>query len=70
MRERIIERGKTSGRVDDNEEVILKRFNTYKNHTWPVIENYGKEGGDVFEVNSYPCLTPPHTPAVKLTFVD
>lgn len=51
MRERIIERGKTSGRVDDNEEVILKRFNTYKTSTWPVIENYGKEGGSVFKVN-------------------
>ena len=29
MRERLLERGKTSGREDDNEESIKKRFSTY-----------------------------------------
>lgn len=50
MRERILKRGETSGRVDDKEEVIVKRFNTYKNETYPVIEKYGQDGGNVYEV--------------------
>jgi len=39
---RILERAKTSGRVDDNEESIRKRFNTYYQETMPVIEYYDK----------------------------
>ena len=40
MVERLLERGKTSGRVDDNEETIRKRFNTFQQSTLPVIEHY------------------------------
>ena len=29
MVRRLVERGKTSGPVDDNEEIIMKRLNTY-----------------------------------------
>jgi len=50
---RLLERGKTSGREDDNEESIKKRFNTYKETTMPVIEHYQKEG-KVAEVDSSP----------------
>lgn len=50
MKDRILKRGETSGRVDDKEEVIIKRFNTYKNETYPVIVQFGKDGGNVFEV--------------------
>jgi len=39
---RIMERAKTSGRVDDNEESIRKRFNTYNNETMPVVKYYEK----------------------------
>lgn len=28
MKERLLERGKSSGRSDDNEETIMKRFRT------------------------------------------
>lgn len=38
MLNRLLERGKTSGREDDNVESIKKRFRTYKNDTMPVIE--------------------------------
>jgi len=38
MLNRLLERGKTSGREDDNAESIKKRFRTYKNDTMPVIE--------------------------------
>ncbi|KAJ6611764.1 UMP-CMP kinase [Mycena sp. CBHHK59/15] len=40
MLARLLERGKTSGREDDNVESIKKRFNTYKEQTMPVIEYY------------------------------
>lgn len=41
---RLLERGKTSGRSDDNLETIQKRLNTYKEQTMPVISFYQKEG--------------------------
>ena len=50
MRQRLLKRGETSGRVDDNEAVILKRFNTYTKQTFPVIENY-KKTGNVYDVS-------------------
>jgi len=37
---RLIERGKSSGRADDTEEVIKNRLNEYKNKTSPVIGYY------------------------------
>ena len=41
--QRLLNRGKTSGRSDDtNEEVIRKRFAVYKNETTPVAEHYKK----------------------------
>ena len=44
MRERLLKRGQTSGRVDDNEAVIVKRFNTYAKQTFPVIQHFEKTG--------------------------
>ena len=44
MMQRLLERGKTSGRADDNEETIKKRFHTFKESTMPVLEYYDKEG--------------------------
>lgn len=41
---RLINRGKTSGRADDNEETIAKRLAVYKKQTAPLIEWYKKEG--------------------------
>lgn len=43
MEERLIKRGETSGRVDDNAETIKKRFSTFVEETLPVIESYGEE---------------------------
>jgi UMP-CMP kinase len=48
---RLLERGKTSGREDDNEESIKKRFRTYHKETMPVIEHYEKQG-KVVEIDS------------------
>ncbi|KAF7329802.1 Uridylate kinase [Mycena kentingensis (nom. inval.)] len=44
MLERLLERGKTSGRADDNAESIKKRFHTYHETTMPVIEHYKQLG--------------------------
>ncbi|KAL2916083.1 hypothetical protein HK105_204507 [Polyrhizophydium stewartii] len=44
LEERLIERGKTSGRADDNIETIRKRFNTFAEQSMPVIEYYKKKG--------------------------
>ncbi|XP_078281886.1 adenylate kinase isoenzyme 5-like isoform X1 [Rhinoraja longicauda] len=40
MVKRLLERGKTSGRADDNEETITKRLETYYKATEPVINYY------------------------------
>ena len=42
MEERLLRRGETSGRADDNAESIKKRFQTYLEKTMPVIEHYEK----------------------------
>ena len=44
MVKRLLERGKTSGRVDDNEETIRKRLQTFQKSTLPVIQHYEAKG--------------------------
>lgn len=41
--ERMLNRGKTSGRADDNEETIKKRLNVYHNQTSPLKDHYKKQ---------------------------
>ncbi|VDP69510.1 unnamed protein product [Echinostoma caproni] len=43
MQERLLKRGQTSGRVDDNEETIKKRFHTFNESTKPVLDYYEKQ---------------------------
>ena len=40
MTKRLMKRGETSGRVDDNEETIRKRLQTFHNQTKPVLDKY------------------------------
>ena len=40
MTTRILERAKTSGRVDDNIESLKKRFDNFKTVQMPVIEKF------------------------------
>merc|ERR1739849_28546 len=40
MTQRLLKRGQTSGRVDDNEETIKKRLDTFHKHSEPVIAAY------------------------------
>lgn len=51
MVERLLERGKNSGRNDDNIETIKKRLITYEQSTRPIIENF-RGMGKVREVNA------------------
>lgn len=44
MESRLLERGKTSGRVDDNAAAIIKRFHTYQQESMPIIERFRSEG--------------------------
>lgn len=41
---RIVARGKTSGRADDNEETAKKRLETYYQQTLPLKDYYEKQG--------------------------
>lgn len=41
---RLLKRGESSGRVDDNIESIKLRFQTFKDTSFPVIEFYEKQG--------------------------
>ncbi|KAI9817723.1 MAG: bifunctional uridylate/adenylate kinase [Phylliscum demangeonii] len=43
LRERLLRRGQTSGRADDNPESIAKRFQTYLHTTMPVVEHYERQ---------------------------
>jgi len=43
MTERLLHRGKSSGRADDNEETIKKRLVTFHQHSKPVIDAYASK---------------------------
>ncbi|CAF0882370.1 unnamed protein product [Adineta steineri] len=51
MTKRLLHRGQTSGRVDDNEATIKNRLTTFHNQTLPVLDLYEKQG-KLAEVNS------------------
>ena len=44
MQDRLLNRGKTSGRADDNVESIKKRFKTFVETSMPVVEYFEKQG--------------------------
>jgi len=43
MLQRLLKRGVSSGRNDDNVESIKKRFSTYRDQTMPVIKFYDQQ---------------------------
>lgn len=44
MEARLLDRGKSSGRSDDNMESIRKRFKTFVNQSVPVVDHYDSQG--------------------------
>jgi UMP-CMP kinase len=54
MLKRLLKRGETSGRVDDNIESIKKRFETFRETSYPVVEYFDKIG----KVRKVDCIDP------------
>jgi adenylate kinase family enzyme len=51
MEKRLLKRGETSGRSDDNLDTIIKRFETFQKESLPVIAFYRKlKAGLVLQV--------------------
>jgi UMP-CMP kinase len=44
MEKRLLHRGETSGRADDNMESIKKRFRTFVETSMPVVDEFEKQG--------------------------
>mmetsp|Transcript_43699 Transcript_43699/g.71324 ORF Transcript_43699/g.71324 Transcript_43699/m.71324 type:complete len:739 (+) Transcript_43699:105-2321(+) len=44
MTQRLLKRGESSGRIDDNIEAIQKRFRTFRDQSMPVVENFRRLG--------------------------
>jgi UMP-CMP kinase len=44
MQERLLNRGLTSGRADDNLESIKKRFKTFVETSMPVVDEFERQG--------------------------
>lgn len=44
MEKRLLKRGESSGRIDDNVESIRKRFKIFTETSFPVIQHYEKLG--------------------------
>ncbi|KAG0203812.1 hypothetical protein BGX28_004053 [Mortierella sp. GBA30] len=55
MLKRLMKRGETSGRADDNIESITKRFRVFTETSYPVIEHYNKSG----KVHTVSCVDSP-----------
>ena len=53
MTARLLKRAETSGRVDDNEETIKKRLETFFTQTLPVVQHY-EEKGNIHKVTMFP----------------
>ena len=51
MLQRLLQRGETSGRADDNVESIRKRFRTFVDTSMPVVDHFRKNGV-VVEINA------------------
>merc|ERR1711972_1013381 len=43
MKARLLKRSEVSGRLDDNEETIVKRFVTFEEETGPLLEYFGSK---------------------------
>ena len=56
VKKRILARGQTSGRADDNLESLVKRLKTYHNETYPIIEEFRQDGVKVFRIDSSPGI--------------
>lgn len=54
MLQRLLKRGESSGRIDDNIESIKKRFAVFRETSFPVIEEFEKQN----KVKTVSCNKP------------
>jgi len=66
---RLMDRGKTSGRMDDNKEVIRNRLKEYNSKTLPVL-NFFKERGNYVSVNGLQSIDEVRSDIVQLVNVE
>ena len=52
MEERLLNRGKSSGRADDKSETIKKRFAVFVEQTKPIVKKMENKPGFVITVNA------------------
>lgn len=52
MKQRILKRAETSGRVDDNEATLVKRIGTFEKETVSAVQSYEKSGGHIVRVSA------------------
>ena len=53
MERRLLKRGETSGRSDDNADTIRKRFRTFVEQSLPVMDHYEQQA-KVFKISAVP----------------
>lgn len=63
---RLLERGQSSGRSDDNIEVIRKRFHTHQQESLPVIERCATQGVTIHKIESDQTVEQVYNKVVKL----
>ena len=63
--QRLIDRGKSSGRSDDNEEVIRNRLREYRDKTLPVLQFY-KDKGVRHEVDATKSIDAVHADVLEI----
>ena len=66
---RLVERGKISGRMDDNEGVIRNRLKEYNSKTLPVL-NFFKERGNYKSVNGLQSIKEVRSDIVQLVSIE
>lgn len=55
LQRRLLSRGETSGRIDDNMESIRKRFATHRDATMPIVESF-RARGMLFTIDASPSV--------------
>lgn len=70
MIERLLERAKSSGRVDDNEETIKKRLETFHNVSKPVMQRYASKVATIEATGSPDQIFEVCKPLVDKVLVD
>lgn len=70
MMDRLTRRGETSGRIDDNIDSIRKRFITFRDTSFPVIEGENNEEVDNCQKHTNNSLSPAYQKQGKVRTIN